>query len=104
MAGALSVSITFDGADADQLREFMRDEEVPNANTAVRMLVQSSLNNDRRWWAAIRAQRKSMMFEFRTALYNEFLKHLKSMQQSVNDEIALFNQRDPSYGNANQEG
>lgn len=97
---AVYVSITFDGDDARMLKEFMADEEVPNANTAIRMMVASALQSDRRWWAVVRAQRKSMMFEFRKGLYNEFLKHLRQMTYDVHDEIALFNPQDPSLYNA----
>lgn len=86
------------------LRQFMVDEDVPNANTAVRMMVDSVLRSDRKWWAVVRAQRKSMMFEFRRALYVEFLKKLRELQQSVADDIALFDQKDPSHGHADQAG
>lgn len=102
LAESLSVSITFDEEDARQLKQFMVDEDVPNANTAVRMMVLGALRSDRKWWAVVRAQRKSLMYEFRRSLYVEFLKKLRDLQQGVADEIVLFDLKDPSYGHADQ--
>lgn len=91
----LYLSVALDGDDNVRFRQFMNDQDV-GAAQAARMMIASALYDDAKWWAVIRSERRTMAWEFRKSLREEFQKKLAELSRDVADEASLFSDPDPS--------